>query len=105
MSKSLFFFLLVALLATAAGFQSGGPWLGEVRSLLESEGRADEAAIIQDVREIRFDVKWAPRAWRSVWKDVQSSLRSVGSDTAEQARETAKRLPVLRTSCPVGTCE
>ena len=106
MFKSLFFFLLLAaLLATVAGLQSSGPWLGEVHSLLESEGRADEVAIIEDVREIRFDVHWAPRAWRAVWKDVQSSLRSVGSDSAEQARETARRMPVIRTSCPVGTCE
>ena len=92
MSKSLFFLLLVAFLATAASLQSGGAWWGDFRRDLRYEARADIYALKDDARGLRAQAESVPNQLRALWSDVSNELRILKADVSSDARMAAKRI-------------
>lgn len=98
MSKSLFIFLTVTLFATAASFQSGGPWQGglssEVGLAIQNELQADMVSLQDDVHNVRYGAALAPQVLKSFWIELESDCRSFGEDLLAEARQSGIRIPI-----------
>jgi hypothetical protein len=97
-SKSSFFslFLLsVASLATAAVLRPGGAWLGDIRSDVQYEARAEVASLKDDAHDIRALAESAPNQLKAIWNDASRDFRILKADLTIEARLAARRISTL----------
>jgi hypothetical protein len=88
----LFFFVLAAFLAGAAGRHFGGPRLGELRPAIRAELHQDGIALKEDVRIIRNEGVTSGARLRALWVGVQSDSELLAADAHSEAKRLAENL-------------
>lgn len=94
MSKSLFLLLFfpVVLLATAAKFQSGGGWWGEIQFAVRAEVSEDIGSLKYDAIAIRQMATQLPIELRNLREDTKNDLEKLRTDVKLEARRAAQQL-------------
>jgi hypothetical protein len=91
--KSLFLLLFsVGLLAGAASLQSGGFRLGDIGFVARTELSTDFASMKDDVRDLRHEIKTAPRELKVLWADAIKDAAMIETNAEASAHHVAQRI-------------